>query len=322
MATPAYYPSLEKVQVGLETAWGDLAVPTVQLVGIEDCKITPRVESTQIKDKRGTTMPAYAAAATVNRIWAEAQVSGVVNYSHLRHWLDAMFGIDATDVYNYIAELDPTTAIRSFNLLQGQPDVSYSMGGAVLDKLNLVGSNNGPMMFNAHLLGKGSVTDILEALTDDTVVWAMGHHLALWIDPIGGTVGSTAVATTAFNFNANIEVDRKLVWHLGDLNPSGFRHGKWGGSLSLSLEMTSDMQAILDEIIHEEIEPHGYLVRIRATDALTTSIFTLDFSGHALVPPTLFTDDDGVTTVELELVPAFTDDVTFLSCWKASLDLP
>lgn len=315
-----YIPSLEKVQVGLETAWGDLAVPTVQLVGVTSCRITPRVESTQIKDIRGTTMPSYI--SVVNRAWAEADVSGVVVYTHFRHWLDAMFGIDATAPYAYLAELDPTTTIRSFNLLHGQPDIDYSAGGLIIDRLRISGSTNGPLTYTAHLLGKGVVDDTLEVLTDDAVVVAMGNHCALWIDPIAGPIGTTAVTTTAFAFEMDIAVDRALVWHLGSLNPSTFRHGPWSGSLRLSLEMTATMQNILDAIIANDTEPNAYAVRIRATDGLTTSVLTLDMAGDALVSPEMYTSDEGVTTLDLNLVSKFSDDASFLSCFGAALTLP
>ena len=316
-----YIPSLEQVQVGLEAVWGDLAAPSVQLVGIESCKITPHVESSQIFDKRGSTMPAYI--AVVNKVSAEADVSGAVAYSHLKYWLDGMFGIDAgLGPYAYLAELTPTTALQSFNLCYGQPDVTYSMGGAIIDRLNITGDSNSYLKFSAHLQGKGTVTDTLEALTDDDVVIAMGNHCKLYIDPIAGPIGTTPVLTTAFSFDANIVCDRKLMWHLGGLNPDSLRHGKWGGSLKLILEMTSDMQDILDDVIAQEVSPGGYAVRIEATDALTTSVFTLDFAGQILSAPIMFTDHDGVTTAELDFVPVFSSDVTFMSCWGAALELP
>lgn len=316
----SYIPSLEKVQLGLEAAYGDLAAPTIQLVGINSCRITPRVEASPVLDKRGTTMPSYI--ASINRLWADANISGVVVYDHFNNWLDAMFGIDATNPHAYLAELDPTTQIRSMLLMNGQPDVTYSMGGAIVDRLTIRGSTNGPMTFTAHLLGKGAVVDILETLTDDDVVIAMGHHCEIYIDPISGTLGDTIVNTTAFSFEFDIIVDRKLVWHLGALNPDNFRHGKWGGRCHLSLEMTADMRDIMDEVIGEEIEPHGYMVRVKATDALATSVLTLDMAGDALTAPVMFTDVDGITTLELDLVAKFSDDVTFLSCWGAALTLP
>jgi len=317
-----YIPSQELVQAGLEAVYGDLAAPTVQLMGITDCKIIPHPEGSQIIDKRGTTMPAYI--STIDRLWAEANLSGVVCYTQFNYWLDCLFGIDASNPYGYLAELDPTTTIQSLNLLHGQPDVTYSMGGGIVDRLTIRGSNNGPLTFTAHLLGMGSVPDVIEgALTDSAVVVAMGNHCAFWIDPIAGPIGTTPVLTTAFTFEADIIVDRKLVWHMGALNPDSFRHGKWLGSkLKLNLQMTSDMQDILDEIMAEEVSPHGYVVRIRATDALTTSIFTLDFAGEALTSPQLYTYSEGVVTLELELAAKFTSDATFLSCWGADLVLP
>lgn len=316
-----YIPSQELVQVGLEAAYGDLAVPTVQLVGVIEPKITPHPDGSQIKDKRGTTMPAHV--STLDRVWAEASVPGVLNYQHFKHWLDCLFGIDAgASPFSYLAELDPTTTIRSLNLCYGQTGLTHSMGGSIVDRLTIKGGTNGPLTFIAHLLGKGVVDDTLESLSDDAVVYVMGHHCALDIDPITGTIGTTPVTVTAFNFELDIAVDRKLVWHMGSINPDNFRHGKWKGGLKLGLEMTVAMHTILDEILAETVSPHGYMVRITATDALATSILELDFAGESLNAPNLYTYEDDIVTMELDLVPKFTTDATFLSCYGAKLTLP
>lgn len=315
-----YIPSLEKVQIGLEAAWSDAAAPTVQLVGITDCRITPKVESSQVPDKRGTTMPGYI--ATVNRVWAEAELGGLLTYLQIRYLLDGLFGIDATSPHTYLADLDASPTLQSFNLVYGQPDITYGMAGGIMDRLNIKGNNNGPLTFQTHLAGKGSGTDTLEALTDPAVVVAMGNHVQLYIDPVAGPIGTTEVANTAFSFDANVTVDRKLVWHMGSLNPDSFRPGKWGGSLRLILEMTSAMQDILDAALAQTVSPGAYAVRIKATDSLATSILQLDMAGHLLAPPVLFTDADGVTTAEMEFAPVFSSDATFLSCWGAVLTLP
>lgn len=316
----SYIPELEKVQLGLETVWGDLAAATVELVGVQNCKISPKVEAQQIPDKCGSTMPAYLAAVT--RLWAEGQVEGVVCYKHFRHWLDAMFGIDAVAPYTYLADLDASASLRSFLLVYGQPDVTYSMGGAILDKLAVKGDTNGPLTFTAHMLGKAAGPDTLEALTRDTVVIGMGSHCALYIDPIAGPIGTTPIATTAFAFEWAPECDRKLIWHLGSASPDTFKHGKWGGNLKLTVQMTAAMQDILDAALGQTVSPGNYAVRIRATDALTTSILTLDMAGTLLEAPILFTDSEGLTTAEMTFLPIYSSDATFLSCWGAALTLP
>lgn len=172
------------------------------------------------------------------------------------------------------------------------------------------------------MAGKGVVDDALEVLAPDDVVIAMGNHCVLYIDPVAGPIGTTPIAVTAFSFEWAPTVDRKLTWHLGALNPDNFRHGKWGGSLRLVLEMTSDMQDILDAALAQEISPGAYAVRIEAVDSLTTSILTLDMAGHLLALPVMFTDAEGVTTFEMNLAPVYSSDATFLSCWGAGLVLP
>jgi len=244
-------------------------------------------------------------------------------YKQFKYWLDGMFGTDSSaSPHDYLAELVPTTAHQTFNLIYGQTGLTYRVNGCIIDTINIQGAINGPVTYDLHLMGKAAQTGSFSVISDDTsVVVAMGSHAKVYVDAAAGTMGATEITTTGFSFNANITCDRKLAWHLGGgLVPDGFREGKWGGSLKLTMEMTAAMKVIMDAALLQGTSPASKLVEVKLTDTLTTSVLQLRHSGHLLAAPSHFTDTDGVTTVEMTFVPVY--DTVYVSCWGAILTLP
>lgn len=314
MPAALYSPHLEEVQIAQEAAWGDAAVPTIALGHVTSCKITPKIEASQIPDKRASTMPAYVAA--VNRISGDVELSGVVTYTQVQYLLNAMFAVDAATPFTYIAALAPA-APQTLNILYGQSGLCYSVAGAVCDKLTLHGDTNGPLTYDAHFFGKAPVADVREALTIPASIIALGGQTKLYIDPIATAHGTTELTLTAFSFDFEMLNSRAPVWHMGTLNPDNYKHGKWGGSLKLVVEMTAATKAYLTAALAATAEPVGYNVRLMAAGSGTTNL-TMDFSGHLLETPIMFTDQDGVTTAELMFSPAYSAQAAMLSCFKFS----
>lgn len=314
MPAALYNPTLEEVQFAPEAAWGDAAVPTIALGGVTNCKITPKIESSQIVDKRASTMPAYIAA--VNRLGGEADMSGVVTYTQVQYLLNAMFTADAATPFTYIAALAPA-APTTWNLLYGQAGLCYSMAGSVMDKLVFKGDTNGPLTYDAHFEGKAPVADVREALTIPALIVAMGGQTTLYIDPIATAHGTTPLALTGMSFELTIQNDRHVVHHLGTMNPDNFANGKWGGGLHIVAEMTAATKAYLTAALAATVEPVGYNVRLMAAGGGTTNL-TMDFSGQLLTAPVMFTDQDGVTTAELDFAPSYSAQAAMLSCFKFS----
>jgi len=310
MPPALYHPTLEEVQIGIEAAWGDAAVPSVALGGVTECHVVPKIEASQITDKRASTMPAYIAA--VNRLSGEATMSGIVTYTQIKYFLDAMFTTDAATPFAYLAALAPAVP-ATWNLLYGQSGLCYSMAGALMDKLVIRGDTNGPLTYEAHFNGKAPVADAREVLSIPALIIAMGGHVVLSIDAATVAHGTTPLALTGLSFEMAIENSRHPVHHLGTLNPDNYAHGKWGGSLHLVAEMTAATKAYLTAALANTIEPDSYNVRLAATGS-GTSALTMDFSGHLLASPELFTEDEGVTTATLDFSPAY--DSSPLSCWK------
>jgi len=314
MPAALYSPTLEEVQISQEAAWGDAAAPTIGLAGITSCKMTPKIEAAQILDKRATTMPAHIAA--VNRLSGEVDMSGIVTYTQVQYLLNAMFAVDAATPFTYIAALAPAAPTTN-NIMYGQANLSYGMAGAVMDKLVFHGDTNGPLTFDAHWFGKAPVALARVALTPPAVIAALGGQTKLYIDPIATAHGTTELTLTAFSFDFEILNSRAPVWHMGTLNPDNFKNGKWGGSLKLVVEMTAATKAYLTAALANTVEPTGYNVRLMAAGGGTTNL-TMDFSGHLLETPIMFTDQDGVTTAELLFSPTYSAQAAMLSCFKFS----
>jgi len=314
MPAALYSPHLEEVQIAQEAAWGDAAAPTIGMAGITSCRMTPNVNTSQIVDKRASTMPAYI--ASVNNLSGEVDMSGIVTYTQVQYLLNAMFALDAATPFTYIAALAPAAPVTN-NILYGQSGLCYAMSGAVMDKLTFHGDTNGPLTFDAHWFGKVPVALARVALTPPAVIAALGGQTKLYIDPIATAHGTTELTLTAFSFDFEMTNSRAPVWHLGTLNPDNYKHGKWGGSLRLVVEMTAATKAYLTAILAATVEPVGYNIRLMAAGGGTTNL-TMDFSGHLLEAPIMFTDQDGVTTAELTFSPAYSSQAAMLSCYKFS----
>jgi hypothetical protein len=305
---------LEEVQIAQEAAWGDAAAPTVGLAGITEASIKPMGEAFLVQDKRATSMPGHVAG--LNRIWGEVDMSGIVSYTQIQYFLNAMFALDAGTPFAYIAALTPAAPVTN-NILIGQPSLVYAMSGAVMDRLVLHYTSNGPITFDAHWIGKMPVALARVALTPPTPIIALGAHTVLSIDPIATAHGTTPLALTGFSADVEITNTRHPVHHMGTLNPDNYAHGKWGGSVKLTVEATVATKAYLTAMLAVVADPLGHNVRFNSTGSGTSNL-TLDFSGYLLEIPQLFTDDDGVTTFELNYTAAYSAQGAMLSCWKAS----
>jgi len=315
-----YIPSLHKVQIGLETAYGDGAVGSIQPPGIINLRLDAKVEAEQLIDKRGTTMPAHE--SFVKRRWSEGSIDGYLNYQEAYIWLDGMFGeaTPAGGVYTYSGSANWSTEVeQSVALYYGQTGALYTVAGVLPSELKISGATGEPLRFAYNFFGL-PVTDgaTFEDLSDDAVEWCMGTHTTIYLDEGDDAApGTTEMEDVAFRFDASITANRKPVWHMGNQEPDSYSVGKWGGTVSLVFEADATILAHLGDVIDATVTPKSYAVRIRTTD--TANTLDLDFVGTVVTPPVIITDDDGIVTVEMNLVPTYGSHADILSCWGAKL---
>lgn len=312
----AYIPSLNKLQIGVEVAYGDEGTDTIEPVGVTEVTMNPKVETFRVPDKRGDTMPAWL--NFVKRRWCEGMIKGYVDYERFNIFLDSMFGLDASSPHTYISQLDWSGAAESsLSLRYGQTGALYLVGGVLPKSLVISGESNGPIMYTYNYFG----TDVSDGATHaavavDTPDWCMGHHGTIAIDEgATATMGTTPLVDTSFSFEANITSNKAPVWHMGDQKPNSYRNGKWGGSMKVVLEGTAVVLAHFGDILDATATQKVYNIRMTFTD--TANTLEIDFCGTCEDPPNIITDQDGVVTVELSLVPSYNS--TYLGCWGADL---
>lgn len=302
--------ALMEVHLGVEAtdAWGTEVASSVKLMGVEDLTITPIMEAPMIEELRGTLQPGYR--SFVQAAHGEATMEGLVEIDDFPYLLASLGGAlaGATDApgnftHTWASPIlaTDTHSAHSFTLQKSDGTDVYSLLGATINSLTVEGESGGPITYTADFVGKSVTTDVAGADVDRTTQPALGHMGALCIDLASDAIGTTPIANSAYSFSWGVETNRKFMTHIGNLNPSGFREGKWEGSLSLSIEASTDTYPLLDGIIGATNATTGRNVQLKFT-AATDSILTLDFSGALLEAPELYSDEDGVVTLDLEFV--------------------
>lgn len=322
-----YIPSLHKIQLAQEGTYGDGTTGAIQPPGITNFRVDPKVEAEQLMDKRGSTMPAHE--SFIKRRWSEGVIEGFVNYQEFYYYLDAMFGLATPDgdVRTYTGSLDWITVVeqaiteKSMSIRYGQTGLIYLVEGVLPYELNISGGD-GALKFSERFFGRPAEdgASFEGALGDDAVEWAFSHHSSIYIDAGDDAApGTTPMTDLGFSFEANITSDRKPVWHMGNQEHDAWRNGKWGGSMKIVLEADATLLADIGDIIDATVTPKSYAIRIRTTDASNT--LDIDFVGTVITPPVLIADNDGIVTVELNLVPTYGSNAGILSCWGAELTI-
>ena len=291
---------LQQVQVGKESTRGTVVTPTARLMGIEDISIQPVREVAQYEERRGSLAPAYNSA--LEREGAEGSISGLVTYEDIPYWLDSLIG-EATPTgtnpytYSYSAPLTSEPSPRILSIVYGDSTRAYGATGVLVSSLTISGGATETLRFSADLVGHDVATDSLESLSDRSITEVMTSQATLYIDAWGGTIGSTAISNSLYNFELTISSNRANKWYVGASTPGGYREARWETTLTLALELDATTDDYLNDILSSS--PLQKLVRIKATSG--TKSFQLDFAGTATEAPVIFDDEDGVVTIGLSL---------------------
>jgi hypothetical protein len=128
----------------------------------------------------------------------------------------------------------------------------------------------------------------------------MGHHGAVYVDAFGGTVGGTAIPSTAWAFEYTLELNRVLKGYIGGLVPGDYAQPRWKAMLKLSLEFNATSKVYLDAILAAAPALYQRLVRLDFDNTANREL-RIDLAGTAAKAPEVFSDRDGVSSVDLEL---------------------
>ncbi len=294
---------LYKYQIGKEVTWGTAVAATAQLGMVEDLKITPEMEAENIKDSRGTLAPAYQAA--VFGYNATAKLSGILSYEDLPYILDNMCG-EATPsganpyTYAYTAPLGTLPTRRVWTLIKGMSAPTsniYTLAGGVIQEATFKTETKKPVSYDLTLVGKSAATGSLAALSDRSLTPIMAHQGLLYIDAVGGTIGSTAITTLWMSWELNVKTNAQANYGIGSQTASGFREAKWEVTEKVKCEIDATTKAMLDSIIGGTLLQKQ--IRVKFTTG-ASAIAQFDTGVSFLKSPEITTDTDGISSLEFE----------------------
>ena len=283
------------------------AVPTAtaKLQSVSSFSLSPDLQTRALDQLRGSLAPTYQSVLDQYMSNATFEVSDET-FEDLNYWLDSLFSAASPTgtgpyVRAYAAPLTSEVTPTPMTLQWGQDNGVFQMQDALLTTLTLSGDNNSGVNVGGSLLGGKVIEGTLQSLSDRTGLTRMSGCMgALAIDAWGGTMGNTAIASSAWSWELTINANRKYRSYLGSCTPTAWNDEKWSGQLRLSLELndTTDdyliaMLAATNAILERQVE-------ISYTNG-SDDLLEIQFAGHSMQAPQLFQDRNGVMCYDLVL---------------------
>lgn len=310
---------LSKWQVGKETTWGTPVTATAVLMGVQDSSYLQADNRSEIyPDIRGGLAPAYLAG--LEQIAGKGEYEMLATFEDICYIFDGAFGdTNPTGTGPYVraysAPLTSAVTPRIMTWICGNTQTGggiYKLEGGLVNSFTLKGATGKPTMVSGDLIGQTVTTGSFASLSDRSVEVIMGQPWSVYFDAVGGTIGTTALATTAVAFELKVNCNRVLVWSLDSLTPDSYEQNPWDGSLKLTLRMNATSKTEVDALVAQSAV---YEKQIRLKQTSGTKIFQVDFAGVVKEPPKTYDDEDGVLTVELEFEGKYN---TTMANWLAA----
>ena len=304
--------ALRVCQVGREVTWGTPVAATAVLGGLSDLTIDPQSSNIQRRFLQGDYAPAHAMVQTDLRakgmvngdftcedfpIIAECAIKGAVTGS-----------VTDTTAYTYAFPFpmtaSPAIEYRTWEFYDQQQE--YQASGALIESFTLSGGNaiDSIVAFQANLLfGKVVKSTLTAALSSRAMTLMPCANMKLYIDALGGTIGTTVKADTligwTFTYNTGLHLKK---FQSGGINPS-----QWGyGIPTWKLDMTAEFNSVGVAEVDAALAATGRLYRLIGENGLagsSTAKYTLDLqlAGDIVNISDLWGDRDGNTIATFSL---------------------
>jgi hypothetical protein len=147
------------------------------------------------------------------------------------------------------------------------------------------------------------IESTIEGLTETaSLTNIMGGHAAVYIDDVTGTMGATAYEC-AQSYSLAIDFTRNMQYCLdGSKAPGDFYDTAPDFTLELSLKLSNVSEGMAAQAFVKETKKY---IRIESDIGATGTgqrVFRRDMVGVITEPPTIYTDNDGLTTVDLSFM--------------------
>lgn len=297
-------------QVGKESTFKTSVAATAKLMGITDLSVTPLVTNTQRRYLQGDYAPAHASIQTDKR--GKAMLKGDFLFEDLPIFLlSAVKGgvtpttgtTDETWTFPFPLTASPAIEPRTWEFYDGQQE--YELAGGLVESFELSGeaSDDGIVQFTANLISADCVKSTLtSSLSNRSVEGLPASKCSLYIDALGGTIGSTVKADTLISWKYGYKTGLHLKkFSSGGISPTAFGYG----IPEVQLDVTAEFNAIAVAELDAYLANTGRLYRIEGLGSLITGAIykTLrcDIGADIVEVGDLWGDRDGNTTVDLTL---------------------
>jgi len=280
------------------------ATATAKLQSVSSFALTPELETRALDQLRGTLAPTHQTVLDRYLSNATFEVADET-YEDINYWLNSLFsaatpGGAGPYTRAYAAPLTAEATPDFMTLQWGQTGKVWQTQDASVTTLTLSGSNNSGLQVGGSLIGGKVIAGTLADLSNRTGLTRItGCDAALYIDAWGGTMGATAVETSAFSWELTINANRQYRGYLGDCTPTAWHDQKWGGQLRLSLELNDTT----DDYLIAMLAAGGSTILERQIEIKyspdANDILQIQFAGHTMSAPQLFQDRNGVMTYDL-----------------------
>lgn len=291
---------LQQLQIGTETTWGTSVAPTAILNGIQTVSLNPLTETRGYESLQGNA-PNYDVGVVTTG--AEGSIESLTLYEDLPYWLDSLIEtVTPTGAgpytYSYLPPLNSCPTRTSYTLVYGDDDNAYGMEGSVVNSLTLGFTSGEEVTADLELIGEAIEVDALETLSTRSTTIAVSAEASVYIDDWGTSFGVTAIPCTVFSAELELNSNTTLQYRLGSIVPCDYAQDRWEATLSMTMEFADGNIAntILDASIGATPTLTRRLIRVEAVSG--TNSITIDFAAFLEESPEIYTDEDGVTTLE------------------------
>lgn len=289
-------PTLGWITAGKETTFGTAVTATYKMMDVlEAPSFDPGATFVKIPSIRGSLAKSSYIVARSKEMPPAFSWKHLCTYEDISYHLETLFGtISPTGSNPYVragnAPLTavPTNRMQTIHLanLDGTDGFFYKHVSTIGKKIALSVKSNDYATLTVDRISKQVVaSDATAAATgslgDRTVTPIMGNDMLLYIDAVGGTIGTTAITPAGYEASFEVESNRVQDMQLGGVAPVQHIEGQeWTGKLSLKLIWSSSSKAYVDAMFGSATAFQKQ-VRLKFTTG-SSAIAQFDFAGTAL----------------------------------------
>lgn len=233
-----------------------------------------------------------------------AVVNGLYSAEDSIYWLDSAFNlgvITGAGPWTHVYSAPVTTAaqaVRSRTLEFYDGNQEYRMTSALVDQFTIAGDVNSLWKFSTNWFGAQIVAGTLTAALSTRAFNPFPTtSTSIWIDDIGGTIGTTAISATLISWSLQVQTGlHGKFFQNGTLLRSAKGINNLFGTLNLTLEAGANGVAEIGKLLAGT----GRLIRIKSATT-NTAFGQIDFCGAYTNNAALWGNRDGNTTLQLTL---------------------